>query len=84
MQFITHALEIPDELLLAHKEGRVVFFYGAGVSYPANLPGFKGLAEQSCRLNGISLSEIEREAFERGQLDATMDLPELRKPGDIE
>lgn len=37
MQFITHGPDIPDALLQAHEEGRVVFFCGAGISYPAGL-----------------------------------------------
>ncbi|EMR34353.1 hypothetical protein BC455_21145 [Vibrio harveyi] len=81
MQFITDGPDIPDALLQAHEEGRVVFFCGAGISYPAGLPGFKGLVEQIYRLNGTSLSDIEREAFERGQFDATLDLLERRLPG---
>ncbi|HAU5565739.1 TPA: hypothetical protein JD264_18250 [Serratia fonticola] len=81
MQFITHGPDIPDALLQAHEEGRVVFFCGAGISYPAGLPGFKGLVEEVYRLNGTTLSEIEREAFERGQFDATLDLLERRLPG---
>lgn len=81
MQFITHGPDIPDALLQAHEEGRVVFFCGAGISYPAGLPGFKGLVEQIYRLNGTALSDIEREAFDRGQFDATLDLLERRLPG---
>ncbi len=81
MQFITNGPDIPDALLQAHEEGRVVFFCGAGISYPAGLPGFKGLVEQIYRLNGTALTEIEREAFERGQFDATLDLLERRLPG---
>lgn len=81
MQFITHGPDIPDELLQAHEEGRVVFFCGAGISYPAGLPGFKGLVKQIYQLNGTSFSDIEHEAFERGQFDATLDLLERRLPG---
>lgn len=81
MQFITNGPDIPDALLQAQEEGRVVFFCGAGISYPAGLPGFKGLVEQIYRLNGTALSDIEREAFERGQFDATLDLLERRLPG---
>jgi hypothetical protein len=81
MQFITDGPDIPDNLLQAHEEGRVVFFCGAGISYPAGLPGFKGLVEQIYQLNGTALSDIEREAFERGQFDATLDLLERRLPG---
>jgi NAD-dependent SIR2 family protein deacetylase len=81
MQFITDGPDIPEALLQAHEEGRVVFFCGAGISYPAGLPGFKGLVEQIYQLNGTTLNEIEREAFERGQFDATLDLLERRLPG---
>ncbi|MBU1269015.1 MAG: SIR2 family protein, partial [Gammaproteobacteria bacterium] len=81
MQFITNGPDIPDALLQAHEDGRVIFFCGAGISYPAGLPGFKGLVEQIYGLNGTSLTEIEREAFDRGQFDATLDLLERRLPG---
>lgn len=81
MQFITNGPDIPNSLLQEHEDGRVVFFCGAGISYPAGLPGFKGLVEQIYRLNGTALSDIEREAFERGQFDATLDLLERRLPG---
>lgn len=81
MQFVTHGPDIPDALLQAHEDGRVVFFCGAGISYPAGLPGFKGLVEEIYRLNGTALTDIEREAFERGQYDATLDLLERRLPG---
>ena len=52
MQFITNGPDIPDALLQAHEEGRVVFFCGAGISYPAGLPGFKGLVDKIYRLIG--------------------------------
>ncbi|MGQ2979618.1 MAG: SIR2 family protein, partial [Polaromonas sp.] len=81
MQFITNGPDIPDALLQAHEEGRVVFFCGAGISYPAGLPGFKGLVEEIYRLNGTTPSDIEREALDRGQFDAALDLLERRLPG---
>ena len=81
MQFIANGPDIPDALLQAHEEGRVVFFCGAGISYPAGLPGFKELVEQIYDLTGTALAEIEREAFDRGQFDATLDLLERRLPG---
>ncbi len=81
MQFISNGPDIPDGLLQALEEGRVVFFCGAGISYPAGLPGFKGLVEQIYQLTGTTLSDIEREAFERGQFDATLELLERRLPG---
>lgn len=81
MQFVPHGPDIPDSLLQTQEEGRVVFFCGAGISYPAGLPGFKGLVEQIYQQNGTNLSEIEHEAFKRGQYDATLDLLERRLPG---
>lgn len=81
MQFITNGPDIPDALLQAHEEGRVVFFCGAGISYPAGLPDFKGLVEQIYQRTGTTLSEIEQDAFKRNQFDATLDLLERRLPG---
>lgn len=83
MQFVTNGPDIPEALLQAHEEGRVVFFCGAGISYPADLPGFEGLVKKIYQLNGTALSdsEIENGAFERRQFDATLDLLERRLPG---
>ncbi len=56
MRFIENGPDIPDELLLALDEGRVVFFCGAGVSRArAGLPDFFGLAEQV--LNTLKAAE---------------------------
>ena len=82
MQFIANGPEIPNVLLQAHEEGRVVFFCGAGISYPAGLPDFKGLVEQIYRRIGTVFTERERYAFDREQYDATLNLLEPRLPGD--
>lgn len=81
MQFITNGPDIPDVLLQAHEEGCVVFFCGAGISYPAGLPDFKGLVKKIYDLIGTKFTEIERESFNRGQFDVTLDLLERRLPG---
>lgn len=81
MQFITNGPDIPDALLQAHEEGRVVFFCGAGISYPAGLKNFEWLVDQIYRINGTSRSDIEHEAYKREQFDATLDLLERRLPG---
>jgi hypothetical protein len=81
MQFVAHGPDIPDSLLQAHEEGRVVFFCGAGISYPAGLPGFQGLVDEIYRIVGTTLNPIEQEAYSRGHYDATLDLLERRLPG---
>jgi NAD-dependent SIR2 family protein deacetylase len=81
MQFVADGPDIPDALLLAHEEGRVVFFCGAGISYPAGLPGFKGLVDEVYRLVGTALTDIEQDAYEHQRFDATLDLLERRLPG---
>ena len=81
MQFIKHGPDIPNDLLQAHEDGLVVFFCGAGISYPAGLPGFKGLVDEIYGLVGTTCSPIEQEAYSRGQFDATLDLLERCLPG---
>ena len=49
-------------------------------TYPAGLPGFKGLVENLYRLNGTVFYDNERDVFKRGQFDATLDLLERRLP----
>ena len=44
MRFLPSGLNIPDELLEECDKGNVVFLCGAGVSYPAGMPDFLGLA----------------------------------------
>lgn len=81
MQFVPNGPDIPDALLQAHEEGRVVFFCGAGISRPAGLPGFKGLVDEIYRIVGTTPDPIEHEAYLRGQYDAALDLLERRLPG---
>lgn len=81
MQFVANGPDIPDSLLQAHEEGRVVFFCGAGISYPAGLPGFKGLVDEVYQRVGTTRSDIEQDAYRRNQFDATLDLLERRLPG---
>ncbi len=81
MQFVPDGPDIPDALLQAHEDGCVVFFCGAGISYPAGLPGFKELVEQIYKLNGTEPSDIECETLKHEQFDATLELLERRLPG---
>jgi hypothetical protein len=81
MQFIAHGPDIPEALLQAQEEGRVVFFCGAGISYPAGLPDFKGLVDGIYREAGTTPNGIEQEAYGFYRYDATLDLLERRIQG---
>ncbi|WP_431701191.1 anti-phage defense-associated sirtuin Dsr1 [Pseudomonas sp. BR20] len=81
MQFLADGPDVPEELLQAHEEGRVVIFCGAGISYPAGLPGFRGLVDKIYTNAGTSRNEIEEQAYKREQYDAVLDLLEQRITG---
>ena len=62
MRFIDDGINLPDELLWAHDEGRVVFICGAGVSRAkAGLPDFNALTKTV--LDGLGADESE-DAFQ--------------------
>lgn len=81
MQFVANGPDIPDALVQAHEEGHVVFFCGAGISYPAGLPGFDGLVRKIYEITGTVPSDLESAALDRKQFDAALDLLERRLPG---
>jgi hypothetical protein len=76
MQFVKNGPDIPDRLLQAHEEGRVVFFCGAGISYPAGLPGFSGLVERLFDALGVTPDGIQIAAIKAKQFDTAIGLLE--------
>jgi hypothetical protein len=76
--FVPDGPEVPERLLQAHEEGRVVFFCGAGISYPAGLPGFQDLVERVYAEIGESCDEVESMAYRQHRYDETFDLLERR------
>lgn len=74
--FVPDGPDVPERLLQAHEEGRVVFFCGAGISYPAGLPGFRDLVKKVYNEIGRSCRGIEKTAYRRGRYDETFDLLE--------
>ena len=78
MQFITKGPHVPERLIQAHEEGRVVFFCGAGISYPARLPGFGGLVDRIYGEVGESPSVLEKSAIKGGKYDTAIGLLEAR------
>lgn len=61
MRFLADGPNIPDELLEARDRGEVVFLCGAGVSYPAGMPDFLGLAQYVIQELGTLASALSRE-----------------------
>jgi hypothetical protein len=76
MQFVRHGPDIPERLLQLHEDGRVVFFCGAGISYPARLPGFSGLVEKLYQALSATPSAVQKAAIKAGQFDTAIGLLE--------
>ena len=65
MRFFENGPAIPDELLHARDEGRVVFFCGAGVSRAkAKLPDFFGLAKKVMKTLGVQADSPARKLLD--------------------
>jgi hypothetical protein len=68
MRFIENGPSIPDDLLLARDEGRVVFFCGAGVSRAkAGLADFYGLAESVLDRLQVESNHVTRNVLHEAQ-----------------
>ena len=78
MQLIKHGPDIPDELLQAQEEGRVVFFCGAGISVPAGLPTFKDLVTRIYRRLNERKTPSERRDSRNNQFEAVLEQLESR------
>jgi hypothetical protein len=74
MQFITNGPQIPEALLRAHEDGHVVFFCGAGISYAAGLPSFRGLVDKIYERLSQTKQDIEKAAFTEERFDTTLNL----------
>lgn len=76
MQFIKNGPDIPERLLQTHEDGRVVFFCGAGISYPARLPDFRGLVNNLYSDLGATPSAVQQIAIKAAQYDTAIGLLE--------
>lgn len=77
MQLVSNGPDIPDSLLRAHEDGDVVFFCGAGISYPAGLPSFAGLAHGLYSALGVTTpSAVQQTALRKKQYDTAIGLLE--------
>jgi len=81
VQFVLNGPDIPDALLQAHEEGRVVFFCGAGISRPAGLPDFGGLVKKLFQQVGEPSDEIESILIGQSQFDRAIGHYERRIQG---
>src|SRR5438552_7226770 len=82
MQLVANGPDIPVALLQAHEEGEVVFFCGAGISYPAGLPGFSGLVTGLYSGLGVTPSAVQKAALDRKQFDTAIGLLEKQIVGE--
>lgn len=80
MQYIPNGPDVPEALLEAHEDGKVVFFCGAGISYPAKLPTFYGLVKAVYDELAEANSGAEAEALKACKYDTTLGLLEQRLP----
>jgi len=76
MQFVRNGPDIPERLLQLHEDGRVVFFCGAGISYPARLPDFSGLVAKLYQKLSVAPSAVQQAAIKAGQFDTAIGLLE--------
>ena len=76
MQFVKNGPDVPDRLLQEHEDGRVVFFCGAGVSYPAGLPGFRELTDIVYADLHIEHDALQKAALKAKQFDRAIGLLE--------
>lgn len=80
MQFVNNGPDIPEKLLQAHEESRVVFFCGAGISFPAKLPGFGKLVWDLYNAVGVTPNAVQKQALKSNQFDTAVSLLEAVNP----
>ena len=81
MQFFKDGPDIPEHLLEAHEDGEVVFFCGAGISYPAGLPGFECLVKRLYRRLAVNPDAEQQAAIDSEQFDTAVALLEEKHVG---
>ena len=80
-QFIRNGPDIPERLLQAHEDGRVVFFCGAGISYPAKLPGFGKLVDKLYSVLRNPPNAVQKDGVKAWQYDTAIGLLEAEIVG---
>ncbi len=80
MKFIANkgAPNIPLAIIEAQESETLIFFCGAGISYPAGLPSFSGLVKGVYEGLGEQRKDLEDEAFKNKFYDRALGLLEAR------
>lgn len=76
MQLFENSPDLPNELLKAHEEDKLVFICGSGISVNAGLKLFKGLTNQVLDDLGGSLDKEEKKAKKNTEFDKVFSLLE--------
>ena len=81
MKFIPNGPDIPESLLQAHEDGKVVFFCGAGISYKVGLGNFKWFVDEIYRTCNTFPESAEEKACGKALYDTALNILEKRLPG---
>ena len=81
MQFVQGGPDVPERLLQAHEDGRVVSFCGAGISFPARLPGFADLVKELYSRLEITPDPVQAAAIKAKRYDTAVGLLETNIVG---
>lgn len=78
MQFVSNGPDIPNSLIQAHEDEKVVFFCGAGISCQAGLPTFEKLVNEIYDKSRVERTSEEKELSLDTQLNLlAQKIPEL-------
>ena len=77
MQFIKNDPDIPERLLQAYEEGKVVFFCSAGISFAAKLPDFVDLVDQLYESLYLNPNQTQENAINAKNFDTAISFLEF-------
>lgn len=81
MRFLKGGPDIPECLLEAHEDGRVVFFCGTGISSTARLPNFAELVNLLYKRLTVTPNAVQKAAIKGKQFDTAVGLLEAETIG---
>ncbi|MES2038634.1 MAG: SIR2 family protein [Pseudomonadota bacterium] len=72
MRFYLNGPDIPNDLIDAQSQGRVVFFCGAGISMPAGLPSFLVLTKRVMDKLGVSSQALNSLSVQKREINGLL------------